>query len=306
LVFYLQEKERNSIKNSEQKRVILLTGVSGSGLTTAMTALSDAGFYCIDNLPVVMIGPTFDSLDITQNDELPGYAFGVHLHDQKSVDQFKIETERLKKETNLDLLFLTADQAVLIDRYSTTRRPHPLLRRGGSFHQVIRKEKEILHPIEEMAHAIIDTTELSHHDLVLKIVQRYSREVAGRKLNISIISFGFKYGQHRPLDSMFDVRFLQNPYFVLDLKEKTGLDSEVVDYIMDQPISQQFLKKFIDWHLWILPKYYDEGKHYFRIGVGCTGGKHRSVCMAEQLASAIEEMKFEHIVVNVAHRDVEN
>jgi len=301
----LQAKGKSSISSSEKPLVVIVTGVSGAGLTTAMNALNDSEFYCIDNLPIEMIIPTLNSLDIAQNKNFSRFAFGVHLHDLKNVELFVKTHQDLLEKANVDLIFLTAEKNILIDRYSSTRRPHPLLRRGGNFSQVIKEEKEILEPIEKIATTIIDTTTLSHHALVLKMEERFSGKVPARKLSVSIISFGFKHGEHRPLDSMFDVRFLKNPYFIPELKGKTGTDQDVANYIMSHDTSNEFLTRLVVWHRWMLPKYFDEGKHYFRIGIGCTGGKHRSVCMAEQLGSAIESMNLEHIIVNVAHRDIE-
>ncbi|MEZ4742847.1 MAG: RNase adapter RapZ [Bdellovibrionota bacterium] len=285
--------------------IVIITGVSGSGLTTAINALNDSGFYCIDNLPIEMIIPTLESLNITNNSTFRGYAFGVHLHDLENVNKFVGMHKELGARGQLDVVFLTAESSELMTRYSTTRRPHPLLHQGGNFWQVITEEREILLPVEGLANIIIDTTGLPHHDLVVKIERRYSNGSLSRKLNVSLVSFGFKHGQYKPLDSLFDVRFLQNPYFVPELRKKTGIDKEVNDYIMSHEMAKECINRLANWHKWILPKYYEEGKHYFRIGVGCTGGKHRSVCIAEQLAKQIESFAFDYVIVNVSHRDID-
>ena len=284
--------------------IVLITGVSGSGLRTAASALSDSGFYGIDNLPLEMIPATLQAMKGSHYKHFKGYAFGLHIHDQQTVDEFLVLKANLEKWCRLDILFLTAEQSVLIDRYSSTRRPHPLLRQGGNFREVIREEMALLQPIENLASAILDTTNFSNRDLVAKLAGRYAADVPARVLNVSVVSFGFKHGQYWPSDSIYDARFLPNPHFISELRPKTGLDQEVIDFIMKNEQSQEFLARLVDLNSWLLPKYYAEGKHYFRIGVGCTGGRHRSVCLANRLGDELSRLELANIIINIAHRDI--
>jgi UPF0042 nucleotide-binding protein len=284
--------------------IVLLTGVSGAGLRTATDALSDLGFYGIDNLPLEMIPHTLQALKGTHYKNFKGYAFGIHIHDQQTVEQFLTLKYELEKACRLDILFLTADNAVLIDRYSSTRRPHPLLRKGGNFRDVVCEEMNLLQPIEALADVILDTTKFSNRDLVAKLAGRYAGDVPARVLNVSVVSFGFKHGQYWPSDSIHDVRFLPNPHFQPSLRQKTGADQEVIDFIMNNEVSREYLERLVDINAWLLPKYYAEGKHYFRIGIGCTGGRHRSVCFATKLGEQLTNLKIPNVIVNIAHRDI--
>lgn len=284
--------------------IVLIVGVSGSGLTTATDALSDFGFYGIDNLPMELIPQTLQALENSHYKNSKGYAFGLHIHDQQTVEEFLVMREVLARTCRMDIVFLTADHSVLIDRYSSTRRPHPLLEEGGNFRDVISEEMVLLQPIEAIASTVFDTTSFSTRDLVARMAERYAGDISARVLNVSIVSFGFKYGQYSPCDSVFDVRFLPNPHFSPALRKKTGVENEVIDYIMKNDVSQEFLRRLVDLSAWLLPNYYAEGKHYFRIGIGCTGGRHRSVCIAERLASGLAALKLPNIVINISHRDI--
>lgn len=289
----------------KKPRLTLLTGQSGAGLTTAINALADAGFYCIDNLPYQMIIPTLKQL---MNDKFldgfSGLAFGFRINDLNIIDSFEKIKKALSEESLLDVVFLSASDEILLKRYSSTRRPHPLILAGKTLKESVEVEKKCLHPVKNNSDYVLDTSSLSPHELVRIFEKRYSDEAGMRRLKVTISSFGFKHGQYRPADSVFDVRFLKNPYFVPKLSKKTGLESDVRDYIMQDEKSKELLKRLIDWHEWVLPKYYDEGKHYFRIAIGCTGGKHRSVCMTELLAVALNEMQLPCIEVTAHHRDL--
>ncbi len=203
------------------------------------------------------------------------------------------------------MVFLVANEETLANRYGATRRPHPFLTEGESLTEAIKKERELISPVEWEADVVIDTSGLSPHQLARHIEARYLGEVPPRSLYVTITSFGFKHGQLRPADSIFDVRFLNNPYFVPSLKKLSGLDEPVKHFIREDQKTEVYLQKIIDLNCWLLPQYYAEGKHYFRIGIGCTGGQHRSVFIAETLCQALKDKNLAHLQYSVHHRDVQ-
>jgi UPF0042 nucleotide-binding protein len=294
----------DDMRNTEKPLIILVAGVSGAGLRTATQALSDMGFFGIDNLPLELIPQTLESLKVSHYRNFRGYVFGLRIHDQHAVEEFLRVKALLESSARLDILFLTAQHSALIDRYSSTRRPHPLLRQGGNFRDVISEEMNLLQPVEALASTVVDTTNFSNRELQAVLAGRYAGDVPARLLNVSVVSFGFKHGQYWPSDSIFDVRFLPNPHFIPSLRTKTGVETEVIDFIMKNDISCEFVDRLVNLNSWLLPKYYAEGKHYFRIGIGCTGGRHRSVCIATQLGERLSKLNLPNIIVNIAHRDI--
>lgn len=279
----------------------LITGLSGAGRSVAIRALEDNGFYCIENLPLAMFDAAIDFIKSSDHDS---FALGLNVAEKKFAEQFPRLKEKLAKEFEVDVVFLTADEQTIASRYSTTRRKHPLLDTGGEIVGATLREKKLLEPVEQCADAIFDTTPWSPHYLARVIENRYSKHRPSRNLFVTITSFGFKYGLYRPADSIYDVRFLDNPYFVSDLKDKSGLNEAVKEFIFGDARSEEFLKKLLDLHKFLLPEYYKEGKHYFRIGIGCTGGKHRSVCIAEELGKRLSDAKIDKVLVSVFHRDL--
>jgi len=284
--------------------LVVVTGLSGAGLSSAINALQDNGFYCIDNLPMELI---WNAVDVISSGKIKarGYAFVMDIRDERFAAEFPALKTKLSERVKLDILFLTASETVLSIRYGATRRKHPLLDAKGSLQAAIRKEFELLEPVERAADAVLDTTTWSAQQLARTIESRYYKDLPPRSLYLNIVSFGFKYGQLRPADLMFDVRFLTNPYFVPELRDKSGLDKSVRDYVMANPVAQQFFDKLHDLHRFLLPEYFAEGKHYLRVGIGCTGGRHRSVCFAELLLESLSTTPIDHIVVNVMHRDID-
>jgi UPF0042 nucleotide-binding protein len=292
-------------KNIKKPELILVVGQSGAGLATTVKSLEDLGFYCIDNLPFEMVLPTVDLLVKKQVSTLEnGIAMGIHIHAYEQAQEFTNIIKTLKNKIKVVLLFIKADTEVLLTRFSTSRRKHPLLDKCGKIADAIHFERKILEEIEIQADAVIDTSTLSPHNLSRLVESRFQDEHL-RQLFVSIASFGFKYGIYKPTDTLFDVRFLQNPFFVPSLKDKTGLDPEVKEFLFHDKIVSEYLQKLFDWHTWLLPKYYDEGKHFFRIAIGCTGGRHRSVFIADELNKKLKSAKLHGIVVNVSHRDIE-
>ncbi|MFK7823898.1 MAG: RNase adapter RapZ [Oligoflexales bacterium] len=284
--------------------IIFVTGISGAGLKTGINALEDSGVYCIDNLPLEMIKPTLQLIEKETIISQGGVAFGIHVRAARDIDAFLELHSQLMTNYRLDILFLTAEDSVLELRYSANRRRHYFLKEGRRLQEAFAFEKDLKSSLEKKADIVVDTSQLSPHQLTRMIEHRYKDDVVQRNLYVMLTSFGFKYGQCWPADSLFDVRFLKNPYFIPELKDKTGLTQEVQDYVLMDENADQLLKKIIDWHKWILPQYLNEGKHYFRVGIGCTGGRHRSVSIVEALFRELNGEGLEHIVVSKNHRDI--
>lgn len=289
-------------QDSKKPLLVIVTGLSGAGRSVSIDALEDIGFYCIDNLPIELIESVINFL--SANTTFDNYAIGLDLRNQNSIALFPQIKTKLQHKVRVDLIFLTADEQVILQRYSTTRRKHPLLDKGGELIPAIRREKYYLSSLEQLADVCFDTSTWSPHTLSRQIENRYVTGDLKRNLFVTIISFGFKNGQYRPAESIFDVRFLDNPYFKEELKHKTGLDEEVKKFVFSDPRAVEFLEKLVDIHKFLLPNYYQEGKHYFRIAIGCTGGQHRSVSFAEVLAQKLVELNLQNIIISVSHRDI--
>jgi UPF0042 nucleotide-binding protein len=284
--------------------LVIVTGFSGAGKSTAIKSLEDLSFYCIDNLPFAMVDTAVDHL--LQSKWTPRrYALGMDARDKDFLAGFADLQARLKQRIKLDVLFLSCAPDQLAERFSTTRRKHPMLDSGGQLIAAIKRESHALLGIEQLADVSFDTTSWSVHFLARKIEERYSGRLVGRQLHVNISSFGFKNGLLKPADTVFDVRFLRNPFFDPILKDRCGVESAVANYVFEDPNAKLFLDKLIDLHQFLLPEYYKEGKHYFRIGIGCTGGKHRSVAMAERLALDLTNLNIPQIAISVNHRDID-
>lgn len=281
-------------------RVVIITGLSGSGKSTALRALEDIGFFCVDNLPVVLL-PKFLALTLQSSPEITKVAMVMDLRERSFLDKYKRIFNLLKeKGYKIEILFLDSADDALLHRFSETRRSHPLSEKGLLM-DGIRLEREKLYALKQMADQVIDTTSTNVHQLK-DIVQRYFLpENEHKKVIVNVISFGYRYGLPADADLVFDVRFLPNPHFVEELKELDGLNDAVRDYVLNNDQSNILMKKISDLMTFLIPLYDKEGKVRLNIAVGCTGGKHRSVVMANQLSSYFADMKY---VVNVTHRDI--
>ena len=284
-------------------RFVVITGLSGSGKSQAIRALEDLGYFCVDNLPTMLI-PTLAQLSLRQGTEFQKVAIVVDVREGAFLSQFPTVWRRLKRMPRLEpsLIFLEATHAALVRRFSETRRPHPLAA-GRSVSEGITDERRRLDVIRSLADDIVDTSELTVHELRSRF-QAFARDTAQRTpLVATIVSFGFKNGVPLDADLVFDARFLPNPHFVPRLKPLTGRDRAVVRFMERHPVTEEFVAKLSDLLRFLVPHYVSEGKSYLTIGVGCTGGRHRSVMLAERLRAVVGQLK--GVKVRVQHRDLE-
>jgi UPF0042 nucleotide-binding protein len=281
-------------------RVVIITGLSGSGKSTALRALEDISFFCVDNLPVVLL-PKFLDITTLSSPEIDRVAMVMDLRERSFLDKYqRIFTHLKNKGYKIDILFLESSDDSLLHRFSETRRIHPLSEKGPIM-EGIRLEREKLLSLKKMADKIIDTTSINVHQLK-DIVQRHFLPSSGyNKMVVNVTSFGYRYGLPADADLVFDVRFLPNPYFVENLKNFDGHHAAVKDYVLKNKESKEFLKKILDLMALLIPLYEKEGKVRLNVALGCTGGKHRSVVMANELSSYFSEMKY---MVNLNHRDI--
>jgi UPF0042 nucleotide-binding protein len=281
-------------------RVVIITGLSGSGKSTALRALEDIGFFCVDNLPVVLL-PKFLDITTLSSPEIDRVAMVMDLRERSFLDKYQRIFTRLKdKGYKIDILFLESSDDSLLHRFSETRRIHPLSEKGPIM-EGIRLEREKLLSLKQMADKIIDTTSINVHQLK-DIVQRHFLPSSGyNKMVVNVTSFGYRYGLPADADLVFDVRFLPNPYFVENLKNFDGHHDAVKDYVLKNKESKEFLEKILDLMALLIPLYEKEGKVRLNVALGCTGGKHRSVVMANELSSYFSAMKY---MVNLNHRDI--
>ena len=282
-------------------RVIIVTGLSGSGKSTAIHVLEDLGFYCIDNLPVTLI-PRFLELCANSEERINRVALGIDLRERVSLREYPaVLAELHERGQRVEILYLEAADEVLVRRFSETRRPHPAAA-GGGILQGIRTERERLAGLRELADQVIDTSAYTVHEL-REILQRPLTNTAPDiKLLVSVESFGYKYGVPTDADIMFDVRFLPNPFFVEELRAKTGSEAEVAAFVLQRPETQRFLDQVSTLLESTLPLYVREGKSYLTLAVGCTGGRHRSVTIAEELQRRLSAWGY---AAQVRHRDLQ-
>ena len=269
-------------------KFVIVTGMSGAGKSTALKMLEDMGYFCVDNLPIALL-PKFAELAHAPGSDISQVAVGVDIRNGRSLDEMASVLENLKASgVAYQILYLEASDEVLVKRYKETRRAHPLAKQGR-VEDGIRLEREKLLYLKENATYILDTSQLLTRDLKKALEQILVEEKNFKNLMITVLSFGFKYGIPNDCDLVFDVRFLPNPYYVDGLKYKTGNDEEVQDFVMGYEISHIFLGKLVDMLNFLIPNYILEGKNQLVIGIGCTGGKHRSVTLANKLFEALSD-----------------
>ncbi|OXS60267.1 RNase adaptor protein RapZ [Cohnella sp. CIP 111063] len=285
-----------------QPRLVIITGMSGAGKTIAVQSLEDLGFFCVDNLPPVLIPKFADLIDQSQG-RIAKVALVIDLRGREFFTALSESLNHIREHNTIhyEILFLDATDSVLVQRYKESRRRHPLAPDGLPL-DGIHLERKLLEDLKGWANQVIDTSNLKPAALKEKIVARFTN-MDQNNISINVTSFGFKYGVPIDADLIFDVRFLPNPHYIDTLRPKTGVDPDVYDYVMKWPETQTFLTKLLDMLQFLIPMYHKEGKSQIVIGIGCTGGKHRSVALAEYLGRRLGSSDTES--VRVSHRDSE-
>jgi RNase adapter protein RapZ len=284
---------------SAARELVILTGLSGSGKSTVLRAFEDMGFYCVDNLPVELI-PIFAELHTAGEGDFARAALLVDAREGLQLERLPPLLRHLKKDHPITLVFIEASEDALVRRYSETRRPHPL-GKNSSVLESLRHERALMEPIRKLADVVIDSTQFNVHELRHFVTRRFKNPDT-RPMLVSVISFGFRYGVPSDADLVFDVRFLPNPHFVPRLRPYTGKDPKVRQYIRSFPQTGGFLRRIESLLAYLIPHYIREGKSYLTIAFGCTGGRHRSVMLAESVKQALEKRGFS---AKVVHRDIE-
>ena len=281
--------------------IFIITGLSGSGKSTALDVFEDAGFYCVDNLPVALL-PKFLELPMDSRSEIAGLAFVMDIREKQFLSHYR-EVFKILNNTGYryKILFLEADETVLLQRYSMTRRQHPLSPEKNLL-ESIRAEKEQLKSIKAASETIINTSKFNVHELKAAISETLQKSESQAIVNILVQSFGFKYGIPLDSDLLIDVRFLANPYFIPKLKLLDGESEAIKAYILNRPTARQFLKKYLELLDYLIPLYEKDGRAYLTITVGCTGGRHRSVTIAREI---FKHIKKKGKSVKIAHRDID-
>lgn len=297
----MPDKKRHGI---ELPGFVIVTGLSGSGMSSATDSFEDLGYFCVDNLPLTMLS-MFGRLLVPverRNPSIEKAALVINIRERHFLSDFTAELQKLKKR-GLEpfVVFFEASDEVLQRRFSETRRPHPA-DKGKGLLSAIRAERRVLKDIRNLADLIIDTSEHTVHTLRHRLVQKFSGSEEGVPLKVGVVSFGHKFGAPRDVDLLFDVRHLPNPYFQKELKHLVGEDPKIVDFLLKQPEVTETIDRFADLLLYLLPRYQREGKSYLTIGVGCTGGRHRSVMVANSIKKILKDNNLD---VSVTHRDMQ-
>ena len=281
--------------------IIVVTGLSGSGKSGVIRALEDNGFFCIDNLPVVLI-PKFIDLCQGYREEIKRIALGIDLRERLFFQSWpEVLAELRVAGHRVEVLFLDAADEVLLRRFSETRRPHPLAGEG-SIQEGIVRERKALEEMRALADKIIDTSDFNVHELKREVEQYYSQSQSPRKMSLFMNSFGYKYGIPHDTDMIVDVRFLPNPFFVNGLRAKNGLEPDVKEFVLKREETHVFLDRLYSLLEFVLPQYEREGKSSLTLALGCTGGKHRSVVLGEELKKRLDQERFR---IHVKHRDID-
>ena len=290
-------------ENKNLPNLVIITGLSGSGMSSATNAFEDSGYFCVDNLPLTML-QTFSRLLLPNAEEVAGIekaALVINIRERHFLSEFPSELQKLKKKKLTPfVIFFEASDEVLQRRFSETRRPHPA-DNGKGLLNAIRAEKKAMQKVRETADFIIDTSEHTVHTLRRLLVLKFGKTEDGSPLHVQLVSFGHKYGVPRDVDLLFDVRHLPNPYFVKDLKHLPGTDKKIIGFLEKQAEVKETERRFADLLEYLLPLYKREGKSYLTIGIGCTGGRHRSVFLTNKLAKILKK---DSLDISTVHRDM--
>lgn len=284
------------------RELVVISGPSGSGKTLALRTFEDGGYFCVDNLPVTLI-PVFADLCAAARQDIKRAALVVDVREGTLLRDFPEIYRRLKAEPGrrVRLIFFECDDETLIRRFSETRRPHPLAP-GGNLEEGIRRERQMLAPLRDLADLILDSSGFNVHQMRRYLLEHVAPQPGGQAMSITILSFGYKHGVPLESDLLFDTRFLPNPFFVEGLRARTGRDPEVVAYLESSPEYVEFRRRLLDLLAFLIPQYLREGKSYLTTSIGCTGGRHRSVALSEAVAA---DLRARGYAVTAAHRDLE-
>ncbi len=280
------------------KELVIVTGISGAGKASALKAFEDLGYHAVDNLPLELL--TEFAVLVGNSREAERAAIVVDVREGQTLDRLPDILKSVRQMLPTRVLFLDAQDGVLVRRYSETRRPHPL-GRSETVERSIVEERQLLDPIRDVADILVDTSNFNVHELRAHIQARFGHGEKSQRLLVSCLSFGFKNGVPLDADMVFDVRFLPNPHFVPEFRKKTGKDPEVAAYVRGFPQTEEFLGKVTELMLYLLPHYVEEGKSYLTVAFGCTGGQHRSVMMAEEMRKRLKKAGYH---VKALHRDI--
>ena len=280
------------------KELVIVTGISGSGKASALKAFEDLGFHAVDNLPLELL-LSYAGI-VVKSDEIEHAVIVVDVREGQTLDQLPEVLKSVKEMLPTQVLFLDCQDAVLVRRYSETRRPHPV-RQTETVWRSIVEERQLLDSIRNVADTLLDTSNFNVHELRAHILSRFGHGDHIKRLLVSCLSFGFKNGVPLDADMVFDVRFLPNPHFVPEFRKHTGLEAPVADYVRGFPQTIEFLDRVTELMLYLLPHYVEEGKSYLTVAFGCTGGQHRSVMMAEDVSKRLQEAGYQ---VKALHRDI--
>jgi len=283
----------------DARQLVILTGLSGSGKSTVLKTFEDLGFYCVDNLPVELI-PTFSEMHMQAGGEIERAALLVDAREGEQLAKLPALLRHLRAENPATLVFIEASEESLLRRFSETRRPHPL-GHDRPVREGLRRERVLMEPIRKLADVVIDTTKFNVHELRQFITHRFHK-TGRRPMMVAVVSFGYKYGIPADADLVFDVRFLPNPHFIPRLRKFSGRDARVARYVRSFPQTGEFLRRIEGLLMYLIPHYIGEGKSYLTIAFGCTGGRHRSVMMAEAVHKALHRRGYASKVV---HRDLD-
>jgi RNase adapter protein RapZ len=291
-------KDKRKPVRTSKKELVILTGISGAGKASALKAFEDLGYQAVDNLPLELM-PEFAGL-VEKSKNIERAAIVVDVREGQALDRLPEIIKHVKRVLPTRVVFLDAQDPVLVRRYSETRRPHPL-RRSETVSRSIVEERQLLDSVRNVADTLIDTSRFNVHELRTEIQKRFGHEDQSERLLVSCLSFGFKNGVPLDADLVFDVRFLPNPHFVPEFRDMTGLDPEVAAYVRGFRQTDEFLAKVTDLMLYLMPHYVKEGKSYLTVAFGCTGGQHRSVMMAEEMARRLAKVGYQ---AKAVHRDI--
>ena len=285
------------------KRFVIVTGISGAGKSTALRALEDLGYFCADNLPISLIKVLFQLVVNGNNEKMNKVALGIDIRSGGSINDLQEILDDLKaSEYPFEILFIDADDEVIVRRYKETRRVHPLSDGKGAIEENITNERQQIGFLKERADLIIDTSDMLIKNLRRELRKHYADTDGSQKLSLTVMSFGFKYSIPADADMVFDARFLPNPYYIPELKKLSGNDPPVSDYVMGCEAAKAFVEKAADMIEYLAPRYIEEGKNLLVIAIGCTGGRHRSVALANELYRRLDTSGL--FTVNLDHRDL--